>query len=299
MVNLKDIFSGIDFKIEREKLIAAVERLRSEENERVFIETYKGVRKIFEALGSFERKLDYLDEFKWLTAVYEYYLKLKVDEEEKKKIEHYFKETIKTIHENIVIKDIERDFRRTTIDLDYLEKLEKSQLSKKEKAINILFSLERLILVHQNYNPVYRSIADTVEELVRKWRERLIDYDELVGQEKKIINYIEKQEKTREELRLAPFEFSLLLVLKEKIKIDDKKVLVGLTKGLINDIRDILLIDDWQENPVLRQNVLRKSREYAVKIKQDYKLTIEAMDDLHKRLIEIIQNYGNTENISV
>ena len=297
--NLKDIFSGIDFKIERKELIAAVERLRNEENERVFIETYKKARKIFEALGSFERKLDYLNEFKWLTVVYEYYLKLKVDEEEKKKIDHYFKETVKTIHDNVTIKDIEQNFRRTAIDLDYLKKLEKSQLNKEEKAINILFSLERLILVHQNYNPVYRSIADTIEELVKKWRERLIDYDELAGEERKIVNYIEKQEKTREELKLTPFEFSLLLILKEKIKIKEQEILVQLTKGLVNEIRENLLIDDWQENPVLRQNVLRKSREFTVKLKQNYKFSIEVMDDLHKKLIEIIQNYGNAKSISV
>ena len=182
---------------------------------------------------------------------------------------------------------------------NYLKKLEKSQLNKEEKAINILFSLERLILVHQNYNPVYRSIADTIEELVKKWRERLIDYDELAGEERKIVNYIEKQEKTREELKLTPFEFSLLLILKEKIKIKEQEILVQLTKGLVNEIRENLLIDDWQENPVLRQNVLRKSREFTVKLKQNYKFSIEVMDDLHKKLIEIIQNYGNAKSISV
>ncbi len=296
--DLKDIFSGIDFEIERENLIAAVNRLRDEENERVFLETYKKVRKIFEVLGAFERKLDYLNEFKWLTAVYEYYLKLKVDEEEEKKIEHYFRETIKTIHEVTTIRGLERGLRRTVIDLDYLKKIEKTQLSKEEKAINILFSLERLILVHQGYNPVYRSIAETIEELVRKWRERRIDYEELADEERKIVNYIEKQEKTRGELKLTPFEFSLLLVLEEKIKTKDRKDLVNLTRELISDIRDILIIDDWQENPVLRQNVLRKSREYVVNIKQDYELSVEEMDDLHKKLVEIIQNYGSAKSIS-
>jgi len=296
--NLKDIFLGIDFKIERKNLIAAVDRLRDEENERVFIETYKNVRKIFEALGAFERKLDYLNEFKWLTAVYEYYLKLKVDEEKKKKIENYFRETIKTIHEVTTVIGLDHSLPQTVVDLDYLKKIEKTQLSKKEKAINILFNLERLILVHQGDDPVYRSIAETIEELIRKWRERRIDYEELADEERKIVNYIEKQKKTRGELGFTSFEFSLFLVLEDKITIKNRTDLVNLTKGLVNNIRDILIIDDWQENLALRQSVLRKTREYMTNIKQDYKLTIEEMDDLHKKLVEIIQNYGNAKSIS-
>ena len=296
--SLKDMFSGIDFEIERENLIAAVDRLRDEENERIFIETYKQIRKIFEALGSFERKLNYLDEFQWLTAVYEYYLKLKMDQGEKTKIEHYFRETIKTIHKATIIKELERGSRQDIIGLDYLRKVERSQLKKEEKAINILFSLERLILVHQGYNPVYRSIAETVKKLIRKWRERLIDYEELIDEERKVINHIEKQENAREELKLTPFEFGLSLILKEELGIKDNEALINLTKRLIDRIKDILMIEEWQENRVLYQNVLRKSREYVVDLKRDYGISLKQMDNLHKKIIEILQNYGNAKSIS-
>ena len=296
--SLKNMFSDIDFEIERENLIAAIDRLRDEENERVFIETYKQIRKIFEVLGSFERKLDYLNEFQWLTAVYEYYLKLKMDEGKKSKIEHYFRETIKTIHKATIIKELECGSRQDIIGLDYLKKIEKAQLKKEEKAINILFSLERLILVHQGHNPVYRSIAETVEELIRKWRRRLIDYEELIDEERKIICHIEKQENTREELKLTPFEFGLSLILKEELEIKDNKTLINLTKRLIDKIKDILMIEEWQENRALRQNVLRKSREYAVDLKRDYGISLKQMDNLHKKIVEILQNYGNAKSIS-
>jgi len=288
---LEKIFSGIEFRFEREDLIKAVDRLRSEEIEQEFIEKYKEARKLFEILGAYPEKIEFLEKFKWFTAVYEYWTKLTVGETEKKKVEKYFQKTVEIIHQETEIKKIEKSLPQVTLSVDYLTKIQKSSLSLEEKAVNILFKLEKLVLVDQNQNPIYKTIVDQLEELIRRWKEREIEYKELFNEESKIIGFIEEKKQEREKLKLSQFEFGMFSILNMHLKEENKSKLREFVGEIINTIKEDL-IENWQENPTLRQKIERKLRSFALKLKKDYKLTYDEFDALHKELVSFIKDYA-------
>jgi len=289
---LEKIFTEIELKIEKRILLKAIDILRDEETKNSFIENYKKARKLFEILGSFPGKLKYLDKFKWFTTVYEYWKKLTGSEEKREKIEQFFRRTLEAIHQNTEIQRIGRALPAVVLDIKYLTKIQKSALTQEEKAVNILFALEKLVLVEQRQNPAYRSIVDRLNELIRKWKERKIDYRELLNEEEKIIGVVESNEKKREELDLSHFDFGLLLTLQENLKErEEEKV-----RSFVSDITALIkedLIENWQENPTLRQNIERKIREYLLRLKQEYELSYDEFDSLHKKLVSFINDYGS------
>ncbi|KUK99395.1 MAG: putative type I restriction-modification enzyme, subunit R [Parcubacteria bacterium 32_520] len=288
---LEKIFSGIEFSFERENLMKAVDRLRSEEIEQEFMEKYKEARKLFEILGAYPRKIEFLEKFKWFTAVYEYWLKLTISETEKEKVEKYFQKTVEIIHQETEIQEIEKSLPQVSLDINYLAKIQKSSLSSEEKAVNMLFALEKLVLVHQRQNPIYKTIADQLEELIRKWKEREIEYKELFKEESKIIDFIEKKEQEREELKFSPFEFGMLSLLNIHLKEENKSKLREFVGEIISLIKEDL-IENWQKNPMLKQNIERKLRTFALKLKKDYRLTYDEFDTLHKELVSFIKDYA-------
>ncbi len=288
---LEKIFSGIEFRFEREYLMKAVDRLRNEEIEQEFIEKYKEARKLFEVLGAYPEKIKFLEKFKWFTAVYEYWLKLTASEIEKEKIEKYFKKTVEIIHQEIEIQNIDKSLPQVALNIDYLTKLQKSSLSLEEKAVNILFKLEKLVLVDQNRNPIYKTIADQLEELIKRWKEREIEYKELFNEENKIIDFIEEKEQEREKLKFSPFEFGIFSILDVHLKEENKNKLREFVGEIVNMIKEDL-IENWQENSTLRQNIERKLRSFALKLKKDYKLTYDEFDTFHKELVSFIKDYA-------
>lgn len=288
---LEEIFGEIEFRFEREDLMKAVDRLRSEEIEREFIEKYKEARKLFEILGAYPEKIKFLEKFRWLTAVYEYWIKLTTSEIEKEKVEKYFKKTLEVIHQETEIQKIEKSLPQVTLDVDYLTKIQKSSLTPEEKAVNILFALEKLVLVHQRQNPIYKTIVDQLEELIRRWKEREIEYKELFREESKLIGFIEEKEKEREKLKFSPFKFGILSILSKHLKEENKSQLREFVGGIIDTIKEDL-IENWRENPTLRQNIERKLRGFTLKLKKDYKLTYDEFDILHKELVSFINDYA-------
>lgn len=292
---LKALFRGIEWKIERENLIKAVDRLRDEKIAAVFTENYQAARKLFELLGSTPEKLAYLEEFKWLTALYQYWKKL-TEPEDKEKIEKFFAKTLAIIHKSIKFAKIENSIRPVVLDINYLAQIQKSSLTPGEKAVNILFALEKLVLVEQRRNPIYRSILDQLNELIRRWKERRIDYDQLLKEECRLIRVIEENEKKRKNFALGRFEYGIFLILSNTLK---KEKNAQKLRRFTEEIRDLIkedLIENWQENVILRQNIERKTREYLLEIKQEYGLGYEDFDRLHRKLVKFIEDYGYSAN---
>jgi type I restriction enzyme R subunit len=285
---LDDIFKGIPQIFEREKFFEAFERLKDIDNEKKFIEKYHNLKRVFEMLGSEEIKIDFLEKFKWYSALFIYYLKTK--KREKEKIEKYFRKVLKIIHESTEIKEINKELPAFALNEKYFEKIQKTLLTKKEKAVNILFALEKLALVEQKRNPIYKTIADKVEELIRKWRMRKIDYKMLYEKVLKLQKEIAKKEKEKEILKLSPLEYGIFLELKKIIK--DKEKSKNASKKLKSKISEYLL-EGWSDQPVLRQRISEKVRRIVRRLKVKYKFPLEEIDKICDNLIGIIENYGS------
>jgi len=288
--NMEKIFEGIEFEIKRETLKKVIGILRDEEKETEFVENYKKARKLFEILASSPEKLKYFEKFRFFTGIYEYWKKIK-NEKEKEKVEKVFKKTLSVIHQNIQFNDLIKTIPEIPIDINYLEKIKNSSLSREEKSVNILFALEKLILVEKRNNPVYKSIVDRVGELIKRWKERKIDYQDLWDEEEKINKILEEREKKRKELNLSEFEFGLFIILKGFLKEDEKRI-----REKVKEIKTLIkedLIENWRENISLRKNIERKTREYLLEIKQKEKLNYDEFNLLHKKIMEYINDYAD------
>lgn len=291
--NMKNIFGGAPDEIERNDLSGAVDKLRSDNNiEQEFLNSYREARKIFELLGSHESKLDFLDEYRWFSAIYSYYMKLRgSDDEKKSETEKYFRKTVDIIQKEVSVDRIEKDLPAFNLDTDYLDELEESKTSEKEKVMNIVFGLERKVLVQDRRDPVLESVSEKVQALIRKWREKSIDYEEIYDEGVEIINEIEEKRLDKEELELSDVEHGIFMVLENTLDIDNEKKIADLSKSLYEDIKDLML-EGWINNSVLRQKLRRNIKEFSRKIKVNHDLDLSEMNELYKSLLEKIENYG-------
>ena len=286
-----EIFEELPKNYERETLLKAVELLTTEKaKEKEFIAKYKNLRKIFEILGSEEIKIEYLEDYKWISAVYTYYMKIVAQESPVEEyVEKYFDKTVKFIHQSTEIKSLETELPEVSFDQKYLEKLEEKVKSKEEKAANILFTLNKLVLVERHKNPIYESLIDRVGRLLELWKEKTKDYERIYLEGRDIIKEISNLSDRQSTIGFSDLEYSLLLVLEEKF---------GKKNELLNEIEDISnklkihLFPGWFNQPTEEKNVEREVRKFTRALKRRYGITLEEMDKLYKKLIEQIKNYG-------
>ena len=285
------MFEKLPKNYDRETLLKVIEFLTTDKtNEREFVENYKNLRKIFELLGSKEIKIEYLEDYKWISAIYIYYMKI-VNQEPPVEdyVEKYFDKTVRFIHQSTEIKSLETEFPEVSFDQKYLEELEEKIKNKKEKAANILFTLNKLILVERHKNPIYESLVERVERLLELWKEKIKDYERIYTEGKDIINEINNLGNRQRTVGFSDLEYSLLLVLEEKF---------GRREELLNEINNISdklknnLYPGWINQPTEEKNMERETRKFTRSLKRKYGIGLEEMDELYKKLIEQIKNYG-------
>ena len=276
---------------ERETLLRAVEVLTADrEKEKEFIEKYRKLRRIFELLGPDEVKLEHLETYKWISAIYTYYMKVVAHKSDYGPyVRKYYEKTIKFVHRTTEIEKLERELPAIAFDEEYLKKLEERVKSKKEKAANILFTLNRFVLVEKHKSPIYESLADRVEHLVELWREKVKDYERIYQEGVKIIEEINTLSQRQRALGLSDLEYSLLLTLEGRLGMEDH--LIEEVKGLSEELKGTMF-PGWINQPTLRKEIERKVRKFSRGMKNRYGLSLEEMNELYERLIECVRNYG-------
>ena len=288
MMALKDIVGSAPAKLSRETLVQTMDKLRDETKEKDFSANYREARKYFELLGSSELRLKYLADFKFYSAIFAYLQKLKGDERGENN-DIYFAKTLSAVHDAINIESISKDLPPFSFNVEYFNALSKSPLNKKEQAMNNLFALERMVLVEQAGNPILRSVFEKVEEMVRKWREKAVDYEELYDSGVKIIVQIKDKLKQKQELGLSDLEFGIYETISGEIK-GGKKACV-----LAKDIHDSIvkhIIPGWEGQAVLRQNVSRIIREKVRQLKATDGLSLEEINNLSQIIFNSVEQYA-------
>ncbi len=80
-----------------------------------------------------------MEDYKWITAVYTYYMKVVIQKPPiESYVEKYYDKTVKFIHQSTELKKLETGLPEVSFDEKYLQTLEEKVKSKKEKAANIL-----------------------------------------------------------------------------------------------------------------------------------------------------------------
>jgi type I restriction enzyme R subunit len=289
--DILELLKEVPRDYERETLLQAVEVLTSDEKkEKEFVENYKSLRKMFELLGPDEIKLDYFEDYKWLSAIYTYYMKIVSQKPAYEGyVQRYYDKTIRFIHRSTEIEKLERELPTVAFDKEYLEELEEKVKGRKEKAANILFTLNRLVLVERHRNPIYESLIEKVERLLEMWREKTRDYEKIYTEGVKAVNEINSLFSRQKSLGFSNLEYSMLLELEKKLSRSD--VLVDVVKDLSKKLEKYMFFG-WFNQVTIKKEVEREIRRFVRGMKGKHNLSLDEMNDLHERLLESVKNYG-------
>lgn len=286
-----EILKDLPRDYERETLLKSVEILTfDEEKEKEFTEKYKKLRKAFELLGPDEIKLEYFEDYKWISAIYTYYMKVVIQKPVYDAyVRKYYDKTLRFIHRSTEVGRLEEDLPAIAFDREYLEKLEEKVKNRKEKAANILFTLNRLVLVERHRNPVFESLVDKVERLLEIWKEKTKDYKKIYSEGTKVFQEINSLSERQKSLGFSNLQYAILLELEKQLKKNGR--LVNEVKNLSEQLNKYMF-SGWVTQTTVKKEVERVIRRFVRGIKGDFKLSLDEMNDLHEKLIESVKNYG-------
>ncbi|MCD6241485.1 HsdR family type I site-specific deoxyribonuclease [Candidatus Bathyarchaeota archaeon] len=286
-----ELVGGIPAKWNRETLLEAIETITTDpKKEKLFTKNYRKIRRLFQLLGPDKIKLDKLREYKWLTAIYNYYLsQVKQGEESKRYVEKYFDKTLRYIHRSTEIQNLERGLPTITFDENYMRNLEEKVKSKREKAANILFTLNRFVLTDRSATPVYETIVEKVERLIRMWHTKTKDYERIYQEGVKILNEMKHLQERQKELKLGNLEYSILLTLEKKLGrrseiLDDAKKLSETIKQQI--------FPGWSLQTTARKKVEAIIRKFVRRYVKKAGLTLTDVDELYDELVRNVKRYA-------
>ena len=287
------LFQGIPTdKDDRQTMLKAFETITADEqNAKKFQQNYRQLRKLFELLGTHPIKLEKLKEYTWLTQVYGYYIHWLRQEqyEEYKYVQKYFPKTLKYVYKTTQLSDIERQYPTIQFDANYLKNLQEKIKTKEEKAANILFTLNRFIIIDKHRNPIYETLTERVERILKLWKEKTKDYEKIYNEAAQIVNEIQQLQTRQNQLAFTNMQYAILLTLEQKL---------GPNKNLIQDVQELtallqpLMFKGWQTQPTTRKTIERQTRKYLRKYIKQHNLTLQDIDQLQQKIMENVKTYG-------
>lgn len=280
-------------KYDRETLLKATEAITSDDKRGDdFLDDVSELRKRFELLGSSERKLELFDTYKWIIAVHTYYVLTVLRKEsdiDYQKIEKYLDKTVKYVYKSTEIEQLVKDLPIIQFDERFIENLQNKIKSKEEKAANIVFELNKFVLVDKYNAPKFEDIAEKVNRLVIEWSKRNKDFEKLYLEGTRIVNEINKITERQHELGFSDLQYSILAILEKKF---------GQDKQLIDDVKDISTaiesrrFSGWLSQKTSAKEVEREIRKSLRKYVPIYGLSLNDIDLLSKKIIDSVRLYG-------
>jgi type I restriction enzyme R subunit len=287
------MFEGIPKdQADRQTMLKAFEVITTDEkNTKKFKDNFRHLRKLFELLGTKEIKLQRLNEYSWLAQVYDYYIHWLRQEqyEDYKYVAKYFPKTLKYVYKTTQISDIEKQYPTIQFNENYLKNLQEKIKSKEEKAANILFTLNRFVIIDKHRNPVYETLTQRVERILKLWTEKTKDYEKIYKQAAEIVNEINQLQARQKQLDFTNLQYAMLLTLEQKL---------GTDKTLIQDIQELTkqlqpqMFKGWQTQQTTRKTIERETRKYLRKYIKQHKLTLPEINELHQKIMESVKTYG-------
>jgi len=277
---------------DRPTLLKALEAITAnEQNTKTFRQNYRHLRRLFEILGPHEIKLQKLKEYTWLTQVYTFYIReTRQDQyEERRYVQKYFQKTLKYVYKTTELADIEKQYPTITFDVNYLKNLQDKVKTKEEKAANILFTLNRFVIVDKQRNPIYETLTEKVERILKLWKEKTKDYEKIYTEGTQIIKEIAKLESRKTDLGFSDLQYSVLLTMEQNL---------GTDKNLTQDAKELTtflqphMFKGWQYQQTTRKTIEREIRKYLRKYIKQHKISLADMEQIYQKIVESVKTYG-------
>jgi type I restriction enzyme R subunit len=290
LVTFKDIPKD---RYDRETLLQAIEVITADEEKgRTFLEDVAELRRKFELLGPDQIKIELFSEYKWIMAVHTYY-KIMVLRTEKdpdyKNVEKYLEKTVKYVYKSTEVENFTKDLPIIKFDEEFLANLEKKVKGKKEKAANIVFTLNKFVLVEKAGNPVFENLTQKVSRLMEKWKEKNKDFERIYKDGTLILEEIGEITKRQKQLGFSDTEYAILSVLEQKFGQDNK---------LVDDVKELSKefekkrFPGWLTQKTSVKDIEREIRRLLRKYVARYGLKLDDIDKISKKIIEVVKSYG-------
>jgi type I restriction enzyme R subunit len=295
MEELTGMFKGIQIgSYDKNTFLSAIELLTGEQTiADEFVDTYREMRRVFEFLGPDKIKLDFFEQYTWFSEIYSYYMRMALREKPdySSYVEKYFDKTVKYVHKSTEIQKVENSLPVIEFGPDYLKALEEKIADKREKAANIVFTLNRFVLVDRHQTPVYESLLERVEKIIRAWKEKSRDYEAIYRDGAAIIREMQALDAERNRLGLSDFEYSMLLKIEKTWGADPK---------LIDDIRQLSedlkksMFPGWISQVSAKKGIEQDIRRFVRRYGKQRGKSVEEIDQLYLKLIESVKNYAGS-----
>ncbi len=277
----------------RETMNKAFQTITSdEEDTKKFQTNYKRLRKLFELLGPHPIKLEKLKDYTWLTQVYNFYLhETRQDVAKENALAYkYFQKTLKYVYKSTDVKGIDEQYPTIEFDANYLLNLQEKIKSKEEKAANILFTLNRFVIIDKQRNPIYEDLATKVERLLKLWKEKTKEFEKIYNESAEIFRQIQARQERQEQLKFSNLQYAILLDIEKTLPTNAD--LTHDTKELVNQLQPHLF-KGWQYQQTAKKAVEQATRGYLRRKYVGQKLlTLKEMDELYEKIINNVKTYA-------
>ena len=278
---------------DRETMNKAFQTITSdEESTKKFQTNYKRLRKLFELLGPHPIKLEKLKDYTWLTQVYNFYLhETRQDVAKENALAcKYFQKTLKYVYKSTEVKGIEEQYPTIEFDADYLINLQEKLKTKEEKAANILFTLNRFVIIDKQRNPVYEGLAAKVERLLDLWKEKTKQFDKIYNEGAEIFQQIQARQARQKQLQFSNLQYAILLNMERAIP--NHRDLTKDTQELASILQPYMF-KGWQYQQTAKKAVEQETRRYLRrKYVSQNRITLAEMDALYEKVIDDVKSYA-------
>ena len=276
----------------RQTMLKTFETITSDEqNTKKFQANYRRLRKLFELLGPHPIKLEKLKDYTWLTQVYNFYLhETRQDLAKENALAHkYFQKTLKYVYKSTEVTNIDQQYLTIQFDADYLKNLQEKLKTKEEKAANILFTLNRFIIIDKQRNPVYESLTAKVERILKLWKEKTKDFDKIYNESAQIFQQIQALQARQKELLFSDLQYAILLNMEKAIPTNG-----DLTKDTqeLTSLLQPYLFKGWQYQQTAKKAVERETRRYLRKYIRLNNLSLADLETLYVKIIDSVKTYA-------
>jgi type I restriction enzyme R subunit len=263
----------------------------NEENTKKFQANYKRLRKLFELLGPHPVKLEKLKDYAWLTKIYSFYLhETRQDEGRENALAYkYFQKTLKYVYKSTDVKDIEEQYPKIEFDADYLKNLQEKLKTKEEKAANILFTLNRFVIIDKQRNPIYEGLAAKVERLLNLWKEKTKKFDKIYNEGAEIFQQIQARQARQKQLQFTNLQYAILLDMEKAIP--NPGDLTKDTQELATQLQPYLF-KGWQYQQTAKKSVESTTRRYLRKYIRQNNLSLADLETLYQKIIDSVKSYA-------
>ena len=252
-----------------EGLIAAQECLPNNEKRDAFAADYSVVGRLWEALSPDGCLKPYVEDFRWLTQVYE---SVKPASGNGKLLWHALgAKTIELIHENVHMEAVRDDLETLVMDAEVLEGLVAAKDPTKTKEIEI--KIIARIRKHKS-DPRFVALGERLERLREKHEQGLLNSKEFLKQLLELAKEVLSAEKTVTPEEEQDRAKTALTELFSEVKNDRTPVMVERIVTDIDGIVRVVRFPDWQQTSAGEREVKQALRRTLLKYKlhQDQEL---------------------------